>query len=211
MKKKHLPIISVLVFLTLILGYTMVQGTAGVIVLSNADGSNTFSMTSSSQLNALINQVASRIKVEMANALQYHPITAPPVALSGQITALANRIKIEFANDIRYHTIAYPKALIGDTTNPFIVQTSTSNAYLYITANELTTMEFQYGFTTGSYPNRVNAALYETTHAIPFSMFPKGQIVYYRVLLVDRSGNQSLSKEYVFTPPAQIFLPFVKK
>lgn len=211
MKKRTLWIIGVLVLSVLVLGFNLAQGMAGTIVLTNADGSNTFTMTSSSPLNILINQVASRIKVTMANGLRYHAISAPPAEFSDRFNAVASRIKIQFANAIRYNPITYPKDLIGDTTNPFVTQTGTSGAYLYITANEFTTMVFQYGFSSGSYPAEVADALFAKSHALPLSLFPTGQRVYYRVRLVDRSGNLSLSREYVLVPPTKQYIPFLKR
>lgn len=210
MKKRIIPFICVLVLFALLLGFNLVQG-AGTIVLTNADESKYFTVTSSSSLNALVNQVASRIKVAMANELHYQSITVAPAEFIGLFNAVVNRIKIQFANGIRYYSIAYPKDLVGDTTNPFVVQTSLSSAYLYITTNELTTMVFQYGFTPGSYPDEVNDVLFATTHSVPLNLFLAGQRVYYRVLLVDRSGNQSLSEEYDFVTPMKLYLPFIRR
>ena len=213
MKKRTIPIISVLVLLILILGFRLAQGKsmAGTIVLENADASNYFSMTASSSLNTLVNQVASRIKVAMANTLKYHPVAAPPGEFSSKFNAVASRMKIEFANGVRYNTIAYPKTLINDTTKPSVVQTASSSTYLGIYTSEHTTMVIQYGFAPGSYSNQVNDPLYASIHYILLSKFPAGQKVYYRVTLVDRSGNQSTSGELVMTPPTKIFLPHIKK
>jgi len=209
MKKRTIPFIFLLVLVSLFLGFNLVQG-AGTSVLTNADGSNYFTMTSSSSLNTLINQVTSRIKVAMANELNYQTITVPPAEFSEFFNSISNRIKTQFAGGIMYYSITYPKDLVGDTTNPFVVQTSLSSGYLYITANELTTMVFQYGLTTGSYPNEVNDPLFGITHTVPLSLFPAQQQVYYRVLLVDRSGNQSLSEEFVFNTPMKLYIPFIR-
>lgn len=211
MKKRIIPILCVLVLLVLIMGVNLVQGMTGTIVLTNADGSNYFTMTSSSPLNTLVNQVASRIKVAMSNELTYQSMTAPPSEFSGQFNSIADRIKIQFANGVRYNSLPYPKDLIDDTANPFVVETSDSGMYLYITANELSTMMFQYGFTPGSYPDVVINPLFEKVHTVPLSLFPDGVRVYFRVTLVDRSGNQSLSQEYVFVPPTMLYLPYIKR
>jgi len=210
---KTLPIIPIL--LLSIVGLLRINqasgAAAGEFVVEGADAMNDLSMTASSPLINLVNDLSPRFVIEFANQVHFRSVNAVPAVLQTQINSVEERPEIEFANALTYRPISYPAALINDTTPPSVIQISKTTANLYIVSNEYTTMVFQYGTTSGNYPFQLIDNLFAIQHWIPLSSLPAGQTVYYRVYLTDRSGNQSISGEYQLLPTRTIFLPLLKR
>ena len=210
---KTLGIIAIL--LLSIMGLLQINqaagGVAGVFVVEGADEISDRSITASSPLINLVNDLSPRFVIEFANEIRFRRVNAVPAALQTQIKSVEDRPAIEFANALTYRPISYPKVLLNDTTPPAVIRISKTNANLFIVTNEFTTMIFQYGTTSGNYPSQLTADLFANQHVIPLSTFTAGQTVYYQVYLTDRSGNPSLSGEYQLLPTQTLFLPWLER
>jgi hypothetical protein len=110
-----------------------VSGQSGFII-ENADATNTLSFTSSTELSALISQIAPRFVVEFAHANQYYALTAMPTALNDLLTTLQPRFVIEFARANKYYALtpvpSQLNTLLGQIAPRFVLEFAKANSYI---------------------------------------------------------------------------------
>lgn len=75
--------------------------------------------------------------------------------------------------------------------------------------DEFATSEVRYGTASGAYGTPVMAPFYVKQHGVILTGVPPGQIIYFVVSSVDRSGNRSVSGEYQVQAQTKTYLPMV--
>jgi hypothetical protein len=108
-----------------------VQGQGSGFTIENADATNSLAMTGSSQLGALLDQVAPRFAIEFANANEVYSLTAVPDALSNLLSTIQPRFVVEFANANRFYTLtpmpAQLDTLLGQIAPRFVLEFANAN------------------------------------------------------------------------------------
>jgi hypothetical protein len=133
MMKQIQIILLILSFLAfLIFGhFRPVQGQSGSFTIENADATNTLDVTSSSELETLIDQVAPRFVMEFANANQVYTLTSLPIALDDLLETIQPRFVMEFANAQKvYDLTPIPSQLdtfLGQIGPRFILEYANAN------------------------------------------------------------------------------------
>jgi hypothetical protein len=146
-----------LLFVLLLLTLAAPPGARGetndFFIISNADATNTLSMTSTGttfsiedrvmleHANAsknfsivpplpafrnLLAVVEDRIVIEYANAARFFPLTRPSQALIDLLQSVEDRFVLQYANASKTFALGYPVEMIGDTTPPAVVSVSSS-------------------------------------------------------------------------------------
>jgi hypothetical protein len=108
-----------------------VRGQSGDFVIENADATNTLSFTSSSGLEAAMDEVAPRFVMAFANANQYYTLTPIPTALADLLKALQPRFVMAFANANRFYDLTpIPgelETLLGRMAPRFVIEFANAN------------------------------------------------------------------------------------
>jgi hypothetical protein len=184
-------------------------------IINNADGSNTFTMSSSSPLWTLIQNVNDRIILQYAKASKIHALTPIPQTFMSLIQGVEDRFVIQYANASNTFALGYPIDMIGDTTAPTItsVEESPSGGSILVTviSSEYTLAELQYGTSSGNFPNSLGDNLYRYSHTFTLPKPVSGETIYYRVILADRSSNVTISPEYTLEQQDAVYLPLLRR
>ena len=112
-----------------------VRGETTSFTIESADATNTLSITSSSGLETLINQVAPRFVMEFANTNKVYDLTPIPNALDDLLANLQPRFVMEFANANKVYDLTPMPTQLGslllDNLKPrFILQYANANREL---------------------------------------------------------------------------------
>lgn len=185
-------------------------------VIQYADATNTLSMTSSPDLNALITNVASRFVLQYANANRYVYLVPAPAELLTLIGQVDDRFLMSYANANKFYSLTYPVDLVGDNIPPqagipTVTPSGFSTVKITWTTNEYTTSIIAYGIQSGVYPQNVTDSLLKKQHEIVLSGLAAGETYYYRISDTDRSGNTYQSQERSFTSFSFMYLPLIKR
>ena len=187
------------------------SGEAAGFIISQADATNTLSITGSSELTTLIQNTLPRFVFQYANAKNIVPITSPPEAMLSLVQTVEERFVMQYANASNTLAITYPLELIGDTTPPAISEITTSvtggSFSLVVETSEYTTAVLKIGTSPGNYTTTLGDDQYRTQHTFAPGGLQTGVSYYYRVIVTDRSGNTYQSPEATFTAISKVYLP----
>ena len=133
--KKFQSVLFLLLTVLVLSSLRPVRGKTSSFIIENADATNTLAVTSSSELETLIDQVAPRFVIEFAKANQVYTLTSLPTALDDLLATLQPRFVMEFANANKvYDLTPMPNqlgSLLLDNLKPrFILQYANANREL---------------------------------------------------------------------------------
>ncbi len=133
MKKIILALLPLLFVLVAVAKTLPARGQSGFII-EDADATNTFSFTASTELDTLIGQIAPRFVVEFAHANQYYPLTAIPTVLNDLLATLQPRFVIQFARANKFYSLtpipSQLDTLVGQIAPRFVLQFAKANRYV---------------------------------------------------------------------------------
>jgi hypothetical protein len=111
-----------------------VRGQGGDFTIENADATNTLSITGSSELEGLMDEVAPRFVMAFANANQYYNLTPIPAALDDLLDAMQPRFVTEFANAMRFYALtpipSQLEMLLEQMAPRFVIEYANANREL---------------------------------------------------------------------------------
>ncbi len=195
---------------------TLLQSVQARFILQYANQSETFQFSPPPEsLVTLIRSVDNRFVLEYANSAKFYTFNAPPPALEVLLQSIEDRIVLQYANQKTNIALNYPAALIGDTTPPAILLWTShlDNGLwvIHLKTDELTTATINCGEFSGKYTYSAVDDQFNFVHDIPLPGLLPQKDYFCRAGVMDRSGNTSLSNEYMLAAATKIFLPAIMK
>lgn len=205
-----LPILFAVVFFA--------QGEPNDFVIKNADESKYLSISGSSTLANLLENMGPRITVQYANEMQRSDLESIPAGLNNLLDLVQTRFIIQYANDNQILGTSYPKDMINDDQppnagNPVVSRLAGSSVEIAWTTNEFTSSTVEFGTQPGQFTKTIKDDSYKKQHNVTVSNLTPGVTYYFRTSNTDRSGNRSFGKEQTFEIAETIyqFLPMVRR
>lgn len=165
-------------------------------------------------MRSVVNQVAERIVLVYANGRRDIAMTPPPETFTNYLKRLLPRFVIQYANGRRDLVMTYPRELLNDTTRPQVLDIEVlTDGGLRVrwTTNEFTRGKLQYGTTSGSYTGTIEEQYYEKQHELVLPSVSPGAVLYFRLIVTDQSGNETVTPEQVVQGLSYLYLPTVRK